>query len=59
MELSNEEIVTRMLSVSEIISMKKAGRLWSLSNPKYNLGNFLKGIKPEPSPYGDKYIFVR
>ena len=59
MVLSSEETVTRMLSKNEIVSPIGMKNVWSINNPKYNLGNFLKGVRQEESPWGDKYIFIK
>lgn len=58
MELTAEEIVTRLLSQNEVISKKDEVNSFA-SNPIYNLGEFLKNYKPEPSPYEGKYVFIR
>ena len=57
MELTNEEIVTRLLSSNEILHVKNNKA--SISEPLYNLGEFLKNIKDMPSPYGEKYVFIK
>ena len=57
MELTNEQIVTNLLSEKEIINPKKNNGF--ASNPTYNLGEFLSDFKPEPSPYEGKYVFIR
>jgi len=56
MELTAEETVTKLLSNNEILRGKNIG---PVSNPVYNLGEFLKNYKPEPSPYEGKYVFIR
>ena len=58
MELTAEETVTRLLSQNEVISKKDEVNSFA-SNPTYNLGEFLKNYKPEPSPYEGKYVFIK
>lgn len=58
MELTAEETVTRLLSQNEVISKNDEVNSFA-SNPIYNLGEFLKNYKPEPSPYEGKYVFIR
>lgn len=58
MVLVSEEVVAKILSEKEIVNPNKISKPWS-GNPKYNLGNYLKGVKSEPSPWGDKYIFIK
>lgn len=58
MELTAEETVTRLLSQNEVISKNDEVNSFA-SNPIYNLGEFLKNYKPEPSSYEGKYIFIR
>ncbi len=57
MELTSEEIVTKILSKNEIIQKKDNANL--ITNPIYNLGEFLENVKNSPSPYGEKYIFIK
>ncbi len=57
MELTTEETVTRLLSSNEILHVKQENPL--ISNPFESLGEFLKNVKPEPSPYEGKYVFIR
>ena len=57
MELTSEEIVTKILSKNEIIKKKDNANL--ITNPIYNLGEFLENVKNSPSPYGEKYIFIK
>lgn len=59
MVLSSEEIVTRILSKNEIFCPAGMKNVWAINNPKYNLGNFLKGVRQEKCPWGDKYIFIK
>lgn len=58
MELTNEDIVTKLLSSNEILHIKKNNNMF-ISNPICNLGEFLKDIKDPPSPYEEKYLFIR
>ena len=58
MVLASEETVTKMLTEKEIVNPNKVSKPWA-SNPRYNLGNYLKGVKSEPRPWGDKYIFIK
>ena len=57
MELTNEEIVTKLLSSNEILHVKNNNTF--ISEPLYNLGEFFKNVKDMPSPYGDKYVFIK
>ncbi len=57
MELTNEEIVTKLLSSNEILHVKNNTKF--STEPVYNLGEFLKNIKNMPSPYGKKYVFIK
>ncbi len=59
MVLASEEAVTKMLSEKEIVNPNKVKRMWTTNNHKYNLGNYLKGVKTDKSPWGDKYIFIK
>ena len=58
MELSSEKAVTKILSEHSILDSKKKS-FFSPVNPKYDLSGFLDDIKRTPSPYGEKYIFVK
>ena len=59
MELSHEDIVTRLLSKREILEHNNnINKLYS-TNPAYDLNLYLKNKKTEPSRFGDKYIFVK
>lgn len=59
MELSHEDIVTRMLSKREILNGRSIENTKMYStNPTYDLTHYLKTAKPEPSRWGDKYKFV-
>lgn len=57
MELTSEEVVTRLLSSKEILHINKKNVF--ASNPAYNLGKFIENIKNAPSPYGAKYVFIK
>ena len=57
MEPTNEEIVTKLLSSNEILHVKNNNAF--TINPLYNLGEFLKNVKDLPSPYGEKYVFIK
>lgn len=57
MESTNEQVVTKLLSSSEILSVKNKGMY--ITNPDYNLGEFLANVKEEPSPYEGKYVFIK
>ena len=67
MELSHEDIVTRLLSKREIIGSdgefydKDNNRICPLfiSVPEYDLSFYLKNAPKEPSRWGDKYMFVK
>ena len=60
MELSHEDIVTRLLSKREIINtnLYELNTKMYSTNPLYDLTHFLKTAKPEPSRWGEKYKFV-
>ena len=57
MELTNEEIVTKLLTANEVLRLKKG--MSFITTPLYDLGDYLKNYKPEPSPYEGKYVFIR
>lgn len=57
MESTTEQIVTKLLSSKEILNIKNKGAY--ITNPDYNLGEFLNNVKEEPSPYEDKYVFIK
>ena len=57
MELTNEQVVTKILSENSIL--KEKINSFDITLPRYNLGNFLKKYKNSPSPYGEKYIFIK
>lgn len=57
MELTAEETVTKLLSNNEVLKGNKVAPF--AIKPTYNLGDFLKNYKPEPSPYEGKYVFIR
>lgn len=57
MKVSNEEAVTKLLSSNEILHVEK--KKMFITNPFDSLGEFLKNVKPEPSPYEGKYVFIK
>ncbi len=57
MEQTNEDIVTKMLSEREILCSGVSNL--NISYPKYDLNLNLSKYKPEPSRFGEKYIFVK
>ncbi len=58
LELTNEEIVTRILSENEILrAQKESFRPRYKSN--FDLGSYLEKIKHTPSRFGAKYVFVK
>ncbi len=63
-ELSNEDIVTKILSDREILMRQDApdvferGAKYS-TNPNYNLSDYLKKPRREISRFGEKYLFVK
>ncbi len=58
MEQTSEDIVTRLLSSNEFIHCNSCNTY--VTTPiKNNLGSFLEEIKNTPSPYEDKYMFIR
>ena len=63
MELSQEDIVTNLLSKREIIRINFKDDISNekmlSTNPIYDLTLFLKTAGPEPSRWGSKYIFVK
>ena len=58
MELSHEDIVTRILSNREILHCDYDESVMYSTNPRYDLTHYLKTAKPEPSRWGIKYVFV-
>lgn len=54
---SNILNVTKILSKKEILNTNK--ELIFISNPQYDLGKFLDQERKSPSPYGEKYLFVK
>ena len=58
MNKTNEEAVTRILSLKEILHPKEES-LSFRTDASFDLGAFLEKKSKEPNPYGDKYIFVR
>ena len=56
-ELTNEEIVTKLFTANEVLRLKKG--MSFITTPLYDLGDYLKNYKPEPSPYEGKYVFIR
>ena len=63
MKLSQEDIVTRILSDSEILKVNYEDDVLNskmyASNPIYDLNTFLNKVKDQPSKWGDKYVFVK
>ena len=60
MKLSHEDIVTRMLSKSEIIDANIVNEQKTFAtNPLYDLSHYLENVKNEPSRWDDKYMFVK
>lgn len=60
MVYSHEDIVTKLLSSSEILQTDRLGRnKLSCTNPIYDLTLFLQTSEAEPSRFGEKYIFVK
>ena len=60
MKLSQEDIVTRILSRNEIIDINSVNvHKTFATNPLYDLSHYLENVKPEPSRWGDKYMFVK
>lgn len=57
MELTSEEIVTKLLSTNAIIKRKRNYAF--VTEPDYDLGDYLDKVKSIPSPYGEKYLFVK
>ena len=63
MELSHEDTVTNLLSKREILRINFEDDILSekmlSANPVYDLTHFLKTAGPEPSKWGEKYMFVK
>lgn len=59
MKLSQEDVVTKMLSDREILSsnIDLHTKMYA-TNPAYDLTHFLNTYEPEPSRWGEKYKFV-
>ncbi len=58
MILSNEEVVTKLLTSNEVLHI--SGENIFISNPFESLGEFLKNVKPEPvSLENSKYVFIK
>ena len=63
MELTHEDIVTKILSDGEIIKVdytndELTSQMYT-TNPTYDLGNFLKTAPKEVNRWDDKYLFVK
>ena len=58
MELTSEQIVTKLLSEKEILQINKICNPFNAESI-YNLGDYLEKIKSQPSPYGEKYVFIK
>ena len=63
MELSHEDIVTKILSDGEIIKVDftndELNSQMYMSYPSYDLGGFLKTAPKEVNRWDDKYLFVK
>ena len=63
MKLSQEDIVTKILSDDEILKVNyvedELNKCMYSTNPLYDLNHFLKTASKEPSRWGEKYVFVR
>ena len=57
MELTSEEIVTKLLSTNAIIKRKRSYAF--VTEPNYDLSDYLDKLKSMPSQYGEKYLFVK
>ena len=57
MEMTNEDVVTKILASKEIIKLKSLPCY--ATNPVYNLGDYLSSSVPEPSKYEGKYFFIK
>ena len=58
--LSNEDVVTKLLSDREILKRQEAlVSSMNVTNPNYDLTNYLMNKKREVSRFGPKYIFVK
>ena len=63
MKLLHEDAVTNLLSKREIIRINFRDNILNekmlSANPVYDLTHFLKTAGPEPSRWGEKYMFVQ
>ena len=54
--METEEIVTKILTEREILKKKRLG---FVSNPDYNLKEYLKNPQPEINPYDSRFVFIK
>jgi len=59
MELSNEEIVTRLLSAKEILQVRSDFRYVSPHGSEYNLGNYINTSGNSKELHAGKYSFIQ
>ncbi len=57
MELTSEQIVTKLLSNNAILSKRRTYAF--VTQPSYDLGDYLIKAKNTPSSFGEKYLFVK
>ena len=54
--MESEDNVTKILTQREILKNKKFG---FVSNPNYNLGEFLLNIPEGSNPYDNRFVFIK
>ncbi len=54
--MESEQIVTKLLMEREVLKNKTFN---FVSNPNYDLGDFLQNIKSEPNPYDSRFVFIK
>ena len=54
--MESEKVVTKLLMEREVLKNKP---LKFCPEPIYNLGEFLQNIKPEPTPYDSRFMFIK
>lgn len=54
--MESEDIVTKILTKREVLKKKTLG---FISNPCYDLGDFLKNIPYEPNPHEGRFVFIK
>ena len=64
MELTQEQVVTKLLSNSEILERDYVEEMFEgtktyQTNPKYDLTHYLNTTKAQPKRFDEKYLFVK